>query len=56
MEVKSAAGGTEGALFAEDLVEMYKKFCLKMGFDFNTVSYSSDYALKKGCKNGNQYV
>ena len=52
MEVKSAAGGTEGALFAEDIVEMYKNFCLKMGFDFHIESYSSDFAMKKGCKNG----
>jgi protein subunit release factor A len=52
MEVKSAAGGSEGALFAEDLVEMYKKFSNKMGFDFITESYSVDFNIRKGCKNG----
>lgn len=52
LEIKAAAGGTEGALFAEDLVSMYKKYCLKMGFDISTVSYSADNNLGKGCKNG----
>jgi protein subunit release factor A len=52
MEVKAAAGGTEGALFAEDLVNMYKLFSNKMGFDFHTLTYSSDFSFGKGCKNG----
>ncbi len=52
MEVKAAAGGTEGALFAEDLVLMYKKYCLKMGFDISTISYAADFSFGKGCKNG----
>ena len=52
MEIKSAAGGTEGALFAEDLVNMYKKYCLKMGFDITTISYAADFSFGKGCKNG----
>ncbi len=53
MEVKAAAGGTEGALFAEDLVNMYKLYCQKMGFDISTISYSADFSFGKGCKNGN---
>jgi protein subunit release factor A len=53
MEVKAAAGGTEGALFAEDLVNMYKCYCQKMGFDMTTVSYAADFSFGKGCKNGN---
>lgn len=52
MEIKSAAGGSESALFAGDLVEMYKKFCQKMGFDMTTVSISADFSIGKGCKNG----
>lgn len=55
MEVKAAAGGTEGALFAEDLVNMYKNYCFKMGFNFSTISYSSDFSMGKGCKNGKYY-
>jgi len=52
MEVKAAAGGTEGALFAEDLVNMYKQFCHRMDLDLTTVSYSADFSFGKGCKSG----
>ena len=52
MEVKSASGGIESALFAEDLVGMYEKYCANMGWDWKIVEYSSDFSMKKGCKNG----
>lgn len=52
MEVKSAAGGSESSLFAEDVVNMYKNFISKMGWDIKIVSYTSDFNLGRGCKSG----
>jgi peptide chain release factor 1 len=52
MEVKSASGGTESSLFAEDLMNMYKLYISKMGWNIDTISYAADMALGKGCKNG----
>jgi peptide chain release factor 1 len=52
MEVKSAAGGIESSLFAEDLVNMYKFYISKMGWNIDTLSYAADSGLGKGCKNG----
>lgn len=53
MEIKSATGGLESTLFAEDLLQMYQKFCEKNYFKFITESYTpSESAAKKGCKSG----
>jgi peptide chain release factor 1 len=53
LEIKSAAGGTEGALFAEDLLNVYRRLCDKMGWRMSDIQYSSlEFAGKKGCKNG----
>lgn len=52
MEIRSAAGGTESALFAEDIVNMYRSYCERMGFEMITTSYCNESNLRKGCKNG----
>jgi peptide chain release factor 1 len=52
MEIKSAAGGIESALFAEDLVNIYKLYTDRMGWNMDTLSYSTDTGIGKGCKNG----
>jgi peptide chain release factor 1 len=52
MEVKSAAGGIESSLFAEDLVNVYKFYISNMGWGIDTLSYSIDSGIGKGCKNG----
>eukprot|EP00340_Litonotus_pictus_P001099 CAMPEP_0170517056 /NCGR_PEP_ID=MMETSP0209-20121228/3153_1 /TAXON_ID=665100 ORGANISM="Litonotus pictus, Strain P1" /NCGR_SAMPLE_ID=MMETSP0209 /ASSEMBLY_ACC=CAM_ASM_000301 /LENGTH=374 /DNA_ID=CAMNT_0010802205 /DNA_START=431 /DNA_END=1555 /DNA_ORIENTATION=- len=53
LEIKSASGGTESALFAADLLEAYKFFCNNQGFDLVEESYESLEANgKKGCKSG----
>lgn len=40
MEVRAGAGGEEAALFAQQLVEMYKGYAAMEGFGFNEVSLS----------------
>jgi len=53
LEIKSATGGLESTLFAEDLLQMYQRFCEKNYFKFFTESYvASESAAKRGCKNG----
>jgi len=53
LEIKSATGGLESTLFAEDLLQMYQRFCEKNYFKFTTESYiPSESASRKGCKNG----
>ena len=53
LEIKSATGGLESTLFAEDLLQMYQKFCDVNYFKFDVETYiPSESAAKKGCKNG----
>jgi peptide chain release factor 1 len=52
MEIKSAAGGTESSLFAEDLLNVYKLYISKMGWNIDTISFAIDSGIGKGCKNG----
>lgn len=52
MEVKSASGGVESCLFAEDVVNMYKLYISRMGWNIDTISYAMDSSLGRGCKNG----
>ena len=53
LELKSAAGGTEGALFAEDLLQVYKRFCESQNWRMTSLQYTSlEFMGKKGCKNG----
>jgi len=53
LEIKSATGGVESTLFAEDLLQMYQKFCEKNYFKFITETYiPSESAARRGCKNG----
>ena len=52
MEVKSASGGIESCLFAEDIIGMYKIYVSKMGWNLETLSYAVDNSIGKGCKNG----
>ena len=40
LEVRPGAGGDEAALFAEDLVHMYQRYCERMGFSVKTVDES----------------
>lgn len=41
MEFRAGAGGDESALFAADLVEMYRNYCLARGWSFVLVDESS---------------
>lgn len=50
VEVRQAAGGSESSLFAEDLVNMYKAYCLKRGFKYIEEEFTSDMAIQRGCK------
>jgi peptide chain release factor 1 len=53
LEIKSATGGLESTLFAEDLLQMYQKFCEKNFFKFIVENYTpSESASKRGCKGG----
>ena len=38
VEIRSGTGGDEAALFAEDLLKMYQKYCEKKGWKFEVVS------------------
>jgi peptide chain release factor 1 len=38
IEIRSGTGGDEAALFAEDLLKMYQKFCEKKGWSFEVAS------------------
>jgi peptide chain release factor 1 len=40
LEVRAGTGGDEAALFAGDLFEMYRKFCERRGWKFETMSAS----------------
>lgn len=37
VEIRAGTGGDEAALFARDLVEMYRRFCDRMGWRFETL-------------------
>ena len=50
VEVRQAAGGSESSLFAEDLVNMYKGYCLKNGHKYIEEEYVKDMSIQKGCK------
>jgi peptide chain release factor 1 len=52
MEVKSASGGVESCLFAEDVINMYKLYISRMGWNIQIENYSMDSSIGKGCKNG----
>ena len=52
MEIKSASGGIESCLFAEDILNMYKIYISRMGWNIETLSYAIDNSVGKGCKNG----
>ena len=38
MEIRGAAGGDEGNIFAGDLYRMYEKYCLKQGFQIEVLN------------------
>src|SRR3989344_218556 len=38
LEIRSAAGGNEAGLFAQDLYRMYARFALKRGWKLNQIS------------------
>jgi len=40
LEVRAGTGGDEAALFARDLLEMYRKFCERRGWTFEVLSSS----------------
>lgn len=40
LEVRAGAGGDEAALFARELSEMYKGYCIKMGWGFHVIDES----------------
>lgn len=53
LEIKSATGGLESTLFAEDLIQMYQKYCDKNYLKFDMEIYiPSESAARRGCKNG----
>jgi peptide chain release factor 1 len=38
MEIRGAAGGSEGNIFAGDLFEMYSKYALNMGYKIEVIN------------------
>ena len=51
MEVKAAAGGSESALFSEDVVNMYLNYFVTIGFKSKMSSYLIDnVSTKRACK------
>lgn len=53
MEVKSATGGAESSLFAEDLLNAYRNYCDNNNLEFISIEYDATEANgKKGCKSG----
>lgn len=48
LEIKSAAGGTESALFAEDLKKMYEAYCKNQGWRWIEHFYVEDNATGNG--------
>jgi len=50
LEIKSAAGGTESALFAEDLKKMYEAYCKNQGWRWIEHFYVEDNATGNGWK------
>lgn len=47
-EIKSAAGGSESALFAEDLKGMYENYCKNQGWRWIQHTYNNDATTGKG--------
>ena len=45
VEVRQAAGGSESSLFAEDLVNMYKAYCLKNGHRYIEEEFAKDMTI-----------
>ena len=52
LEVKSASGGSESSLFAEDILNMYRSYSENMGWNWEQISITSDFAIGRGCKSG----
>lgn len=50
MEIKSASGGLESALFAEDLAQVYQKVSEDIGFEWKVIEYSQADVGKKALK------
>jgi peptide chain release factor 1 len=50
MEIKSAAGGTESALFAEELKNMYESYCKMQGWRWIQHFHHQDNLLGRGWK------
>jgi protein subunit release factor A len=50
--VKSASGGSESSLFAGDIYDMYKNYSENMGWKWEQLSFTNDFAIGRGCKNG----
>lgn len=52
VEFRPGVGGSEGSLFAEDLMNMIQNYCNIRGWDNRVVSLQKDQAIGKGCKLG----
>ena len=56
LEIRPAAGGTEGALFAEDLRQMYRQYVQGMGWRWKEEFFQADFSIGKGCKLGVYHI
>lgn len=50
LEIRPGVGGSEGSLFAENLMDMYSIYSLNKGWRCDVVNLSKDIQLNKGCK------
>ena len=50
LEIMQAAGGSESSLFAEDILNMYKNYCRRMGFIMKEEQFQKDMSINRGCK------
>eukprot|EP01016_Furgasonia_blochmanni_P045754 TRINITY_DN6499_c0_g2_i2.p1 TRINITY_DN6499_c0_g2~~TRINITY_DN6499_c0_g2_i2.p1 ORF type:complete len:437 (-),score=90.95 TRINITY_DN6499_c0_g2_i2:27-1337(-) len=52
VEIRPGVGGTESALFADDVLKMYQNYFAMHGWNCRVTQYTEDYQIGKGCKFG----
>ncbi|CAD8205731.1 unnamed protein product [Paramecium pentaurelia] len=55
VEVRAGVGGSEGSLFAEDIIGMIQNYASLQNWDCRVISIQKDTQIGKGCKTG-QYT
>ncbi|CAK61136.1 unnamed protein product (macronuclear) [Paramecium tetraurelia] len=52
VEVRAGVGGSEGSLFAEDIIGMIQNYASLQNWDCRVISIQKDNQIGKGCKTG----